>query len=120
MNIIKEDKILDDKSIIIEYQDHVIVVNGCCHSGLMNTIDYVNTICNKPISHIIGGFHMASASDKRIQKTIEYLEKLDKYNDMLYLFPIHCTGELFLQKVKEASFENIKAYNSSVGTIFHL
>ncbi|GAH88372.1 unnamed protein product, partial [marine sediment metagenome] len=90
--ILKMDKILDDKFLILEFDENIILINGCCHSGLMNTLDYVKNYSNKPISHIIGGVHMANASDQRIINTLDYLDKLDKYLNELYIFPIHCSG----------------------------
>ena len=119
-DFIKEDNILDDKCLIIEFKEHIIIVNGCCHSGLMNTIDYVKkSVSQKRISHIIGGFHMANVSDLRLEKTIEYLENLERVKDGqdLYLFPIHCTGEKFIQMIRKRGKKNLKAYNISVGTV---
>jgi 7,8-dihydropterin-6-yl-methyl-4-(beta-D-ribofuranosyl)aminobenzene 5'-phosphate synthase len=81
------DNILDDKCLIFEFDEQVIVLNGCCHSGIMNTLDYVKNLIDKPISHIIGGFHMANASDERIQETVEYLRTFQTNNGVLYLFP---------------------------------
>jgi 7,8-dihydropterin-6-yl-methyl-4-(beta-D-ribofuranosyl)aminobenzene 5'-phosphate synthase len=116
--IIKIDKILDDKCLIFEYDDEVVLLLGCCHSGIMNTLDYVKNITAKPISHIIGGFHLANATNQRIKTTIEYLNSFQDYNKPLFLFPIHCSGNKFLFELKRANYSNFKAYNASVGTIF--
>ncbi len=116
---VKVDKILDDKCLILEFEENIVLLNGCCHSGLMNTLDYVRSYSDKPISHIIGGFHMASASDKRIKITIEYLDSLEIFNNTLYLFPIHCSGEKFIKMVNAISKSRIKAFNPSVGTTFY-
>jgi 7,8-dihydropterin-6-yl-methyl-4-(beta-D-ribofuranosyl)aminobenzene 5'-phosphate synthase len=116
---LRQDKILDDKCLIIENADHVVLLNGCCHSGLMNTIDYAKELTHdKPISHIIGGFHMASAGPVRVAKTIDYLRNLEKFENKLYLFPIHCTGQKFLDEIKKANIADIEAFDTSVGTLF--
>ncbi len=115
---LKTDKILDDKCLILEFDENIVLINGCCHSGLMNTLDYVKNYSNKPISHIIGGFHMASASDKRIRISLEYLNSLDMFNNTIYLFPIHCSGEKFRQLSKDYESAGIKCYDVSVGTKF--
>jgi len=78
-----------------------------------------NHFLDFPISHIIGGFHLASASDKRIKITLEYLNSLNMFNDTLYLFPIHCSGEKFIEMANTTSYSRIKAFNPSVGTTFH-
>ncbi|TXT64009.1 MAG: putative Metal-dependent hydrolases of the beta-lactamase superfamily II [Promethearchaeota archaeon] len=119
-NLIKKDIILDDKCLIIENEQRTIILNGCCHSGIMNTIDYVrNYTNNKPISHVIGGFHMASADPIRISKTIEYFTTFKKYDNQLYLFPIHCTGKKFIDEIEKGSVANIKSFDISVGTLFN-
>ncbi|TFG08071.1 MAG: MBL fold metallo-hydrolase [Promethearchaeota archaeon] len=117
--ILKVDKIKDDKCLILEFDNHSILLLGCCHSGLMNTLDYVKGITDKPISHIIGGFHMASASEEQISATIEYLRSFQNYDKPLYLFPIHCTGNKFIQHVNRIKFPEIKAFDCSVGTVFN-
>ena len=116
--IVKVDKILDDKCLIFEYQENVVLLLGCCHSGIMNTLDYVKNITTKPISHIIGGFHLANATDQRIKTTIEYLKSFQDYDKPIYLFPIHCSGNKFLFELKRSNYSNLKTYNASVGTIF--
>ena len=113
------DKILDDKCVILEYERHIVLLIGCCHSGLMSTLDYVKEISDKPISHIIGGFHMASASEERIRNTIGYLRSFQDYDYPLYIFPMHCTGEKFAQKINQIKYPIIKAFNCSVGTVFN-
>ncbi len=118
--ILNVDKILDDKCLILEFEEKIVLLNGCCHSGLMNTLDYIKNYSEKPISHIIGGFHMASASDERIRVTIDYLSTLKIFDDTLYLFPIHCSGEKIIEMVNKTSDRRIKAFNTSVGTTFYL
>jgi 7,8-dihydropterin-6-yl-methyl-4-(beta-D-ribofuranosyl)aminobenzene 5'-phosphate synthase len=113
------DKILDDKCLIFEYEDHVVVLLGCCHSGLMSTLDYVKSLTDIPISHIIGGIHMARASEERIRETIEYLRTFQTYDNPLYMFPIHCSGEKIIQEINKIKFPEIKAFNASVGTVFN-
>jgi len=116
---LKTDKILDDKCLILEFDENIVLINGCCHSGLMNTLDYIKYYSNKPISHIIGGFHMAAASEEKIRVTIDYLNTLNVFDDTLYIFPIHCSGEKIIEMVNKTSNSRIKAFNTSVGTIFN-
>ena len=116
-DLISLDKIWDDKCIIIENSDKNVILNGCCHSGIMNTLNYVKTLTNKPISHIIGGFHMVSASNDRIKRTIEFFNKLQI--EKIDLFPIHCSGQSFIDAIERAKITGIRAFNISVGTIFN-
>ncbi len=115
---LEQDDISDDKCLIFEYPENVVVLLGCCHSGLMNTLDHVRNITKKRVSHVIGGFHMASANEKRINRTLNYLESFQEDHEILYLFPIHCTGEHFFTILKNMKNTNLKAFNTSVGTVF--
>ncbi len=122
-NRLERDEILDDKCLIIEFKENIIVLCGCCHSGLKNTIDYVKSRTKKPITHIIGGFHLASATDYKINNTLEYLETFQKELNELFLFPMHCTGESFnynyVLKAKNSKEKmKSKLFMASVGTQF--
>jgi len=115
--VLKSDEILDDKCLIIELENSTILLNGCCHSGIMNTLDYLKERIDKPISHIIGGFHMANSTQERINSTLTYLRDFQEEN--LTLFPIHCSGENFIKYINTMNFSNVKAFNASVGTLFN-
>ncbi|MHA1411744.1 MAG: MBL fold metallo-hydrolase [Promethearchaeota archaeon] len=116
--ILQIDKILDDKFLIIELENQAILLNGCCHSGLMNSLDHATSLTNKPIRIMIGGFHMASVSEKRMKLTISYLKDYSANHGLLYLFPIHCSGEIFLNRIRNLNDENIISNNISVCTTF--
>lgn len=120
--ILKVDKILDDKCLIFEYNENIVLLTGCCHSGIMNTIDYVKNLTDtdKLITHIIGGMHMANASRERIRSTIRFLKTFQEDYKLLYLFPIHCSGERFIQDINTSRILNTKAFNCSVGTVFDI
>ena len=115
--VLKRDYIWDDKCLIFEFENSTILLNGCCHSGIMNTLDYVKMRFNKPISHIIGGFHMANSTQERIDATLKYLRNFQ--NENLIIFPIHCSGENFINKINSMNFPRIRAFNASVGTTFN-
>ena len=115
---LKIDEIKDDKCLIVELSERIILLCGCCHSGLKNTLDYVKRFTKKRITHIIGGIHMAGASEERINSTISYLNDFQDGDSPLYLFPIHCSGERILNEINNKRIPTIHAFNSSVGTVF--
>jgi metal-dependent hydrolase (beta-lactamase superfamily II) len=61
---------------------------------------------------------MASASEERINQTLAYLTELQKKDQDLHLFPIHCTGHAFLDNLKKVDLPGIHAFDVSVGTKF--
>lgn len=71
------DPVLDDQSLVIDGADGLTVLFGCCHSGVINTLEHVrNLMPGRPIRCIIGGTHLIGASDERLEATVDYLRAL--------------------------------------------
>ncbi|MFA5658102.1 MAG: MBL fold metallo-hydrolase [Oscillospiraceae bacterium] len=85
----KPGKLLDDQALFIESPKGLVVVFGCGHSGVVNTLDYISKLTGRTnIYAAIGGMHLLNASQARIANTIEALKryKVEK------IIPLHCTG----------------------------
>jgi 7,8-dihydropterin-6-yl-methyl-4-(beta-D-ribofuranosyl)aminobenzene 5'-phosphate synthase len=83
------DPIMDDQAMWIETSSGLIVLLGCAHSGVINTLEYICKLAGrKPIRAILGGMHLGSATDERLTRTIESLSQLDVQE----MWPCHCTG----------------------------
>jgi len=98
-NCRKSDKLLDDQTLFIESAKGLIVVFGCAHSGVVNTLDYISksTGQNK-IYAVIGGMHLINASQIRIANTIEAFKKYE----IQKIVPLHCTGQGAVENFKNA------------------
>ena len=84
-----KDALPDDQALYIETPKGLIVLLGCGHSGVINTLDYIQKISGgKSISAVMGGMHLLHASMKRLAFTGDSLERMD----VRYLAPNHCTG----------------------------
>lgn len=84
-----DDIVEDDISLVIDHPEGLIVVSGCAHAGIINILEYIRKqMGNKKILAFLGGTHLISANDNRINKTINELEKLD----IKQLVLAHCTG----------------------------
>ena len=84
------DPIRDDRSLILDHPRGLILVCGCCHSGLVNTMTYVRGLLQKPLYAVLGGIHLVGADSQRIEKTIAALRDEFKPEQMFFN---HCTGE---------------------------
>lgn len=79
----------DDQSLFFEADGGTVVLLGCAHSGVINTLRYVSELTDgRPIFGVIGGMHLVDASQDRIYRTIEELRQWD----LKLLAPSHCTG----------------------------
>lgn len=84
------DDLDEDQAILINVKDRgLIVVSGCAHAGIVNTIEHARNISGvETILAVIGGFHLARASEAEIDQTIEYFKEIDPS----LIVPCHCTG----------------------------
>jgi 7,8-dihydropterin-6-yl-methyl-4-(beta-D-ribofuranosyl)aminobenzene 5'-phosphate synthase len=95
-----EDRMPDDQSLVIDVEDKgLVVVAGCAHAGIINTIQYAQKITGTSRVHaVLGGFHLISADDKRIESTVNALARLDPK----FVGSCHCTGKKATEKITEA------------------
>ncbi len=83
------DPLLDDQSVFFETPTGIVVLLGCAHSGVVNTLRYVRQLSGgKPVRAVLGGMHLISASPARIAQTIDAFRNFD----LQLLAPAHCTG----------------------------
>ena len=95
----KPDVLPDDLSLWMETPEGTVVLTGCCHAGLMNTLLLVrNRTGGRPLRALIGGFHLANAGERRMARTLETLRTLNP----AIIIPCHCTGEAAVQVLQEA------------------
>jgi 7,8-dihydropterin-6-yl-methyl-4-(beta-D-ribofuranosyl)aminobenzene 5'-phosphate synthase len=74
---------------VIDLGRSFVLLLGCAHSGVVNTFDHVQRLTGgKPVRAVIGGLHLGSASEERIQQTIGRLRAAN----LSCLAPAHCTG----------------------------
>jgi len=81
------DGLPDDQALFIETSQGLIVLLGCGHSGVINTLEYIRR-GEKPIHAVIGGMHLLHASAERLAFTGDALNRMN----IRYLAPNHCTG----------------------------
>ena len=83
------DPLLDDQALYFDTKDGLVILLGCAHSGVVNTLEYVQHLTGgRPIHYIVGGLHLLKASPERMDKTIAAFRRLD----IQRLAPAHCTG----------------------------
>lgn len=90
------DNLHDDQSLILHLKNKgLIVICGCAHSGLINTITHAKHIMNTDsVYAVIGGFHLKNTTPQRIDATAKALQKLN----VQQIAPCHCTGLKAIQK----------------------
>jgi 7,8-dihydropterin-6-yl-methyl-4-(beta-D-ribofuranosyl)aminobenzene 5'-phosphate synthase len=71
---LKPDPLWDDQALFIKSEKGLIIILGCAHRGVINTIRHAQKLTGvKPVYAVIGGTHLISASPQRIDLTIAEL-----------------------------------------------
>lgn len=82
----------DDMSLVLQGRDGLIMVCGCCHAGLLNTIATVRRRFEREITTVIGGTHLGPVAEKDLEHAIDVLRTIFKERiPVLYLN--HCSGD---------------------------
>ena len=83
------DTLADDQALILDTAKGVVVLLGCSHRGVINTLNHVaQLIGNRKIHAILGGLHLGKASDGKLAKIIGHLRDFD----LAMVGVGHCTG----------------------------
>ncbi len=81
------DLVEDDSGIVFKTEKGIVVISGCAHAGICNTIEYAKKITNTDkVYAVVGGFHL-KGNDEVTTKTIDYMKKLN----IEYISTSHCT-----------------------------
>jgi len=85
----KPDPLIDDQALYVESSKGTVVLSGCGHAGLVNTLETVSELTGgAPIHAVLGGFHLLNSSGNRIERSIAALQRYG----VRHIGPAHCTG----------------------------
>jgi len=94
---LEPDPIKDDQALVMHLKDKgLVVVSGCSHAGIVNTVRYAKKLTGVAKVHaILGGFHLSGAFfEKIVDKTIDELKALSP----VVVVPMHCTGRKAMEQ----------------------
>jgi 7,8-dihydropterin-6-yl-methyl-4-(beta-D-ribofuranosyl)aminobenzene 5'-phosphate synthase len=89
-NALVPDAYRDDMALVLQMGDQLMLLCGCCHAGLLNTLAHATRAFEGPIAVIAGGLHLTSATDDDLQQIGEALSAMPALERV---YPNHCTGE---------------------------
>jgi len=103
------DELADDLGIIIKTEKGLVLLLGCAHRGIINTINHARKITGvEKIYAVIGGTHLISAGLGQLEATVAALKemKIEK------LGTSHCTG-LIPASILAHEFKGAFFFNSA-------
>lgn len=84
----EEDRILDDSALVFRGLDGLVVISGCSHAGICNTVEYAKKVCGESrVQDIVGGLHLINAG-AQLDGTLAYLRE----QSPAALHACHCTS----------------------------
>ncbi len=105
------DPILDDQAVFFDCERGTVVLLGCAHAGVVNTLEHVLAQTGgRHIHACIGGMHLLKADETRMRRTLAAFERFAPD----WIAPMHCTG--FAQVVALAGAFGDRCVPSPVGT----
>jgi len=93
----KDPLIKDDMAVAFKVKGKgLVVISGCAHSGIINTLKYLKELTGTKIYAVMGGFHLTGRTfEPIIDRTIA---ELRKFNPPVVV-PSHCTGWKAINKI---------------------
>jgi len=103
----QSDKVMDDQALVVKTETGLVVILGCAHRGMINTLYHAKKLTGVDKIHaVIGGSHLMGVSEERLWQTIDALRSLGIQRMGL----CHCTdlpaASLLAQEFGERFFFN--------------
>lgn len=96
------DSVPDDQMLIVEVgKDGIVVLLGCSHAGVINSVSHAISLTGRDrVRGIIGGFHLGfpGTPEEKTARTIEALSDIEPE----ILCPMHCTGQAAAARIASA------------------
>jgi 7,8-dihydropterin-6-yl-methyl-4-(beta-D-ribofuranosyl)aminobenzene 5'-phosphate synthase len=84
-----EDNLPEDMSLVLDTDKGLVVVSGCGHAGIINTLEYARRqVRDTQIHAALGGFHLFEADAATLDWTAAKLRAFETKN----VLGAHCTG----------------------------
>jgi 7,8-dihydropterin-6-yl-methyl-4-(beta-D-ribofuranosyl)aminobenzene 5'-phosphate synthase len=84
-----EDTIPEDQSLVINTAQGLILISGCGHAGIINTLTMARGVFpREPVYAVLGGFHLLANTDTQVDWTADKLKDFGTS----YFMGAHCTG----------------------------
>ena len=114
-HLIADPFVNDDQALVMLLKNKgLVILTGCGHAGIINTINYATKVTGiKKVHAIIGGFHLTGEGyEESIPLTINELFKINPE----YIIPCHCTGWKACNEIIKSMPQ--KYIQTSVGSTF--
>lgn len=115
---LEEDTIPEDQALVINTPQGLVVVAGCGHAGIVNTMEYARQIVpERKVHAVLGGFHLLALTDEKVAWTGAKMRDLG----VQHVLGAHCTGINAVSLLREsAGLGRDASVVGAVGSTFEL
>ncbi len=107
-----EDNVPEDMSLVLDTAKGLVLVSGCGHAGIINTLESARQIVRDTRVHAaLGGFHLFEADAATLDWTIGKLKPMEVSN----FLGAHCTGIEPVYQLRQRL--GLNRANCSVGAV---
>jgi 7,8-dihydropterin-6-yl-methyl-4-(beta-D-ribofuranosyl)aminobenzene 5'-phosphate synthase len=107
-----EDNVPDDQSLVFNSARGLILLAGCGHAGLINTLEYARKFIRPaPVDAAVGGFHLYNAKDEQLNWTADKLKEFQ----IVQILGAHCTGIESVYRLRQRL--GLSRHDCVVGTV---
>jgi 7,8-dihydropterin-6-yl-methyl-4-(beta-D-ribofuranosyl)aminobenzene 5'-phosphate synthase len=107
-----EDNVPEDMSMVFQTARGLVVLSGCGHSGVVNTLEYARESIGKvPVYAALGGFHLLNLDDEKLVWTAQKLKEFGVQN----FLGAHCTGLEATYRIRQLN--GLARKNASVAAV---
>ncbi|HKC10664.1 MAG TPA: MBL fold metallo-hydrolase, partial [Vicinamibacteria bacterium] len=113
-----EDTIPEYQSLVFDTDRGLVLLSGCGHAGVINTVEYARKVVRPaPLHAAIGGFHLLRLADEQLDWTADHLREAGLEN----FIGAHCTGiEAVYRMRARMGLARGRAVVGAVGASFEL
>ncbi len=109
------DTVPDDGALVISTEMGLVVLLGCAHAGMVNTLEHVRrNLPGAPLHAVIGGTHWGILPEDAVELSIKAIADMEVGT----VGVCHCTGIAYAAKLIRAVGE--RGFYASVGTVFEV
>ena len=105
----------DDQAVAVHVRGRgLVVISGCAHAGIVNTVEHLRRVTGvRKVHAIMGGFHLGGALfEKVIPPTVEAIKGISPD----HIVPMHCTGRRAMEALEAAMPDRFRM--NVVGTTY--
>jgi 7,8-dihydropterin-6-yl-methyl-4-(beta-D-ribofuranosyl)aminobenzene 5'-phosphate synthase len=110
------DTVPDEQALVVNTRDGLIVLTGCGHAGVVNTVRYVRQLFPaRPVYAVVGGFHWFASAEPDIARAGDQLKALG----VSRLEGAHCTLVEPMFVLRQHGWSRETAAVGAIGMDFH-